>query len=172
MQFTFEPLSIAQEYYYYAGNNSSGTAWFSFENMPSGQGAYWNIGSSTLKGAAQLVANTKYECDIIYNNGSLSATIGSYTYTTSYSGSLGTEYLRFFGSDTSFAYMKLYSLKLYSNQTTLAHDLIPAKVDSTGNIGFYDRVTRKFYYNAGSGAFVAGAETGGIIYDVAPYTLP
>ena len=173
MQFTFEPLSSTTEYYYYAGNNSTGTAWFTFENQPTNQGfAYWNIGSSTIKGKAVLSANTKYDCDIIYNNGSFNATVGSYTYSTTYSGNLGADYLRFFGADGSFAYMKLYNLKLYSATNSLSHDLIPAKNDLNGAICMYDKMTRKFYYNMGSGEFKAGAETGGIIYDISPKYSP
>ncbi len=50
--------------------------------------------------------------------------------------------------------MKLYSLKLYDNNT-LVRDFVPAK-NSSGVVGMYDTVNNRFYTNAGTGEFIAG----------------
>lgn len=46
---------------------------------------------------------------------------------------------------------KLYSCKIYKDDV-LVRDMIPAK-DEVGNIGLYDEVGEKFYYNSGTGTF-------------------
>ena len=50
--------------------------------------------------------------------------------------------------------MKLYYLKIYHNNT-LVRDFIPV-IDPNGVPCMYDRVTEKFFYNAGTGDFIAG----------------
>lgn len=57
------------------------------------------------------------------------------------------------GSYTGFMTMKLYSCQIYDNET-LARDFIPC-VNASGEAGLYDAVNKKFYGNAGSGAFEA-----------------
>lgn len=52
---------------------------------------------------------------------------------------------------------KLYSTKISENER-LIHELIPVKRLSDNTIGLYDKVENKFYANAGTGAFTAGAE--------------
>ena len=51
---------------------------------------------------------------------------------------------------------RLFSAKIYDNGT-LVRDYIPCQT-SSGDIGLYDQVDRKFYGNAGTGAFIAGPE--------------
>lgn len=46
---------------------------------------------------------------------------------------------------------KVYSCQIYMGDT-LVRDFIPAK-DELGNLGLYDKVEGKFYYNAGTGVF-------------------
>lgn len=46
---------------------------------------------------------------------------------------------------------KVYSCQIYISNT-LVRDFIPAK-DELGNLGLYDKVEGKFYYNAGTGVF-------------------
>lgn len=52
--------------------------------------------------------------------------------------------------------MTLYACKIYE-QAHLVRNLVPCK-DPAGAIGLYDTVEARFYKNAGSGAFAAGAE--------------
>jgi hypothetical protein len=49
---------------------------------------------------------------------------------------------------------RIYSFKIYDNGT-LVRDYIPAKDDSEV-ICLYDKVTKAYFYNAGTGSFVAG----------------
>lgn len=62
--------------------------------------------------------------------------------------------------------MKLYSFKIYDN-STIVRDFIPCK-NSSGEVGLWDDINRKFYSNAGSGNFIAGAviDFGGIFVKV------
>ena len=50
---------------------------------------------------------------------------------------------------------KLYSCKMYNN-STIVRDFIPAKRISDGKCGLWDKVTKEFYSNAGTGTFTAG----------------
>ena len=49
--------------------------------------------------------------------------------------------------------VRLYSAKIYDG-STLVRDFIPANKD--GNIGLYDKVSKTFYQNGGSTAYIAG----------------
>lgn len=57
------------------------------------------------------------------------------------------------GSVTPSTGAKIYSCQIYDNGT-LVRDYIPAKYKD-GKIGLWDKVEKKFYGNAGSGAFTA-----------------
>ena len=63
------------------------------------------------------------------------------------------------GSATLLATMKLYACQIYDNGT-LVRDFYPCTNES-GAVGLYDLVGKQFYSNAGTGAFVAGAEVKG-----------
>lgn len=54
------------------------------------------------------------------------------------------------------ATMRLYSCEIYDNDT-LVRDYVPAKT-AEGEVGLYEKVTKSFYANAGTGTFTAGAE--------------
>ena len=58
------------------------------------------------------------------------------------------------GSVTYFTKAKLYSCRIYSNET-LVRDFIPCK-NASGAVGMWDDANSRFYANAGSGAFTAG----------------
>ena len=53
---------------------------------------------------------------------------------------------------------RIYSAKIYNNDT-LVRDFIPV-LDGNGVPCMYDRVEKKYYYNAGTGDFVAGPVIG------------
>lgn len=61
------------------------------------------------------------------------------------------------GSVTAMVGMRIYSCQIYDNDE-LIRDFIPC-ITADGQIGLHDRVKRKFYGNAGSGAFKAGPES-------------
>ena len=66
------------------------------------------------------------------------------------------------GGATWNAKAKLYSAKFYWNDV-LSLDLVPAKRISDNVLGLFDKVTKKFYTNKGTGTFTAGSETSEII---------
>lgn len=61
------------------------------------------------------------------------------------------------GGNYNKASMKLYSCKIYDNNT-LVRDFIPAKRISDGKCGLWDKVNLKFYTDESGGNFTAGAE--------------
>ena len=61
------------------------------------------------------------------------------------------------GGNYSKASMKVYSCQIYNNDT-LVRDFVPC-VNASGEAGLYDLVGKKFYGNAGTGAFVSGGYT-------------
>ena len=51
---------------------------------------------------------------------------------------------------------KIYSCKIYDNNNTLVRDFIPIKT-TTNIYGLWDKVTKAFYPNAGTGTFTGGS---------------
>ena len=62
------------------------------------------------------------------------------------------------GPDSRGASMRLYSCSISQDGTAPSRELIPARRESDGAVGLYDRIGAKFYGNDGSGAFVAGPD--------------
>lgn len=62
------------------------------------------------------------------------------------------------GPDSRGASMRLYSCSISQDGTAPSRELIPARRESDGAVGLYDRIGAKFYDNDGSGAFVAGPD--------------
>ena len=62
---------------------------------------------------------------------------------------------------------KIYSCQIYIGDT-LVRDFIAAK-DEWGNAGLYDKVEGKFYYNAGTGVFMASGTIGSAIVGQSVY---
>lgn len=60
------------------------------------------------------------------------------------------------GAELWYSYCKIYSAKMYSDDTTLVRDYMPVQRYSDGALGLYDKIEQKFYENAGSGAFISG----------------
>lgn len=59
------------------------------------------------------------------------------------------------GYDTRITKGKIYSCQVYDNDV-LIRNYVPA-MDANGVVCLYDKVNHKFYYNAGTGDFVAGS---------------
>lgn len=89
------------------------------------------------------------------------------TVTTTYYGSLTTPtnlYIGYAGSLAGLANVSnlrgnIYSCKIWNNDT-LVRDFVPT-LDGNGVPCMYDRVEQKYYYNAGTGDFIAGPIIGG-----------
>ena len=61
--------------------------------------------------------------------------------------------------DGTFFKQKNYYIKIWDNNDILVRDMIPV-LDKDGVPCMYDRVEKKFYYNAGTGDFIAGPVIG------------
>lgn len=128
--------------------------------------------TSQISCGPQTSLNIDYSLDVSANNGTLTAIWNETTYTAAYSGSLYTDQPLFvFGAANSSGNLaeagsgyRLYSFQIYDD-SVLVRDYVPAKRMSDGAVGLYDKVEEKFYANAGTGAFAAGAETGEYLYD-------
>ena len=92
--------------------------------------------------------------NILVSNGSFSAAASSVNLTL------------FKRSGINLAKMKLFYCKIYDKSTNeLVRNFVPAK-DSEGIICLYDKVTKLYYYNAGSGVFTAGPEVKELIVNI------
>lgn len=58
----------------------------------------------------------------------------------------------------TFVKMRLYSCAISQDGTTPSRQFIPARRESDGAVGLYDRIGAKFYGNSGTGSFVAGPD--------------
>lgn len=58
----------------------------------------------------------------------------------------------------AFAKMKLYYFKMYNSTGELIRDFIPIRRKSDNEICLYDKVSKEFYTNQGTGEFTAGPE--------------
>ena len=114
--------------------------------------ATFNTGSL----AVSLADGSKHSVKLYSNNviidNSNKGSGGSGFFTTTYP-------IYLFGNNRSGSSSELISGKIYScslyNSTTKIRNFIPAK-NSSNILGLYDTINKKFYTNAGTGAFMAG----------------
>ena len=114
--------------------------------------ATFNTGSL----AVSLADGSKHSVKLYSNNviidNSNKGSGGSGSFTTTYP-------IYLFGNNRSGSSSELISGKIYScslyNSTTKIRNFIPAK-NSSNILGLYDTINKKFYTNAGTGAFTAG----------------
>lgn len=100
-----------------------------------------------------------YEIESIQTTDKIDTVINGTSYTLTRSASAGSNNITLFkrGSVNSFYfYGKLYYMQIYVDDT-LVRDYVPAK-DMLGNICLYDRVSKEFSYNKGTGSFGSGGE--------------
>lgn len=128
------------------------------------------VGTSPNLLALSTALNTRYVLDCHAANGTFSVTFNGATRTASYAGSISKTYStyllanNFTGSATQMVSVKLYSCQIYDNGT-LVRDFWPC-YDPDGVACLYDKVEEKYYYNAGTGEFVAGkTETGDFYWE-------
>lgn len=87
--------------------------------------------------------------------------VNGVTISRSTTNSLGTGSSNIFiltGSDKRTTIAKIYSLKLYDSSKQLLRDLISVRRKSDNEICMYDKVTKQFFTNQGTGIFIAGPE--------------
>lgn len=124
---------------------------------------YSATGTSDGLCAQPYVANTVCEIDTVINQGQIQKTQNGVTVSASYAGSVQTglpialfgdrfqDGIRETGSGA-----RMYYFKMYENNT-LVRDFIPV-LDPNRVPCMFDQVEGKFYYNAGTGQFIAGPE--------------
>ncbi len=107
--------------------------------------------------------NQKYHKLIEANNGTLTVITDGVSQSATYTSTLYKKSsIALFACkcDTKFSnsssHAKIYQAKIYDNNV-LVRNFVPAK-DSSNVVGMYDLVEGKFYTNAGTGTFTAGAE--------------
>ena len=87
--------------------------------------------------------------------------VNGVTISRSTTNSLGTGSSNIFiltSSDNRTTIAKIYSLKLYDSSKQLLRDLISVRRKSDNEICMYDKVTKQFFTNQGTGTFIAGPE--------------
>lgn len=110
------------------------------------------VEKSTISGLNLNNRNTIEVSNKLIINGNTVKTVSSVSFTSTYNlflfanNNAGTAQLP--------GAMKLYSCQIYDNGT-LVRDFWPC-YDPDGVACLYDKVEKKYYYNAGSGAFTAG----------------
>ncbi len=124
---------------------------------------YVGSGSGGIDCGPQTELNTDYELDVTVSGGKITAIWNGETYSADYSGTLYTDLPVFiFGTNNNGSLNEsgngyiLYYWKMYNNGV-LVRDYIPVK-DPSGVACLYDKVSKSFYRNAGTGEFTAGAE--------------
>lgn len=137
-----------------SGTNPSANALFSLSGGTIRSDYYGSMVSSTTTVSGRT----------IFDKNKNVVSFGSNTITNNSSTASSNQTLFLFavqtaGSATLLATMKLYACQIYDNGT-LVRDFYPCTNES-GAVGLYDLVGKQFYSNAGTGAFVAGAEVKG-----------
>ncbi len=136
-----------------SSNAISGEAWnyrttlLMFENAT----VKWHLCSNGSVTSSLISSNTV--CNIEAENGVLILNNQIYSCYKLTSFSAYTNMRIFFNGNSS-SKIKLYYFKIYDNNT-LVRDFIPV-LDKDGAPCMYDKVENKFYYNAGTGQFIAG----------------
>ncbi len=102
-----------------------------------------------------MIANEKYHIIHDFKDGICTSTINDeVTDTTDFGAFISDKTIRFGHRDTGKFIGKLHSLKFYSNDNLILN-LVPV-IDLTEKVCLYDKVNSKYYYNKGTGDFIAG----------------
>ena len=113
-------------------------------------GTYPRSGNGCDPGHVAL--NERTVVSVNYNNATINGVQNNYC---SYNiGQPNNSTIRLFSPDKHS--IRIYSFKIYDNGT-LIRDMIPVK-DLSGIACMYDKVSGQFFYNAGTGDFIAGPE--------------
>lgn len=113
-----------------------------------GNAIYYSSGNGNF---VRMNGTTGVKYTEIYNNGTLSV--------NGQTGNIGTLQkninLTIFYGGGKYGNGKIYSMKIYDQSMNLIRDFLPVK-DSSGVVCLYDNVSKKYFYNQGTGDFVAG----------------
>ena len=114
---------------------------------------YFSGSASVLN--TTLLANTRYNLQVDKNG---RITFNNVSTTSAYSAPLSSNETLFLfarANQENYAYIKLYSCKLYNNGV-LVRNFVPCYRKSDNEIGLYDLVNGVFYTNQGTGTFTKG----------------
>jgi hypothetical protein len=112
---------------------------------------YWNVYSSPN---TNILPTTRTIADLTFDNNGVRGTIDNISVSRIVRITQGDWYL-FITIDNEYPFFgKLFSAKCYQNNI-LVRDFIPV-LDKNGVPCLFDRVEAKFYYNQGTGQFIAG----------------
>ena len=105
-----------------------------------------------------IIYNISYEYDNMYYTVIVNDMMTTGTYSGTVKNTEASIYLYSFheaGKTTHLSKIKLSGCKIYADNDVLVRDFIPV-LDKDGTPCMYDKVEKKFYYNAGTGQFIAG----------------
>ena len=123
-----------------------------------------NMGDTTNKNffANNSSLETKYDISYEYSDNYYIVYLNEFRVEGRYTGSVqntsASIYLYAFhelGKTTWISKIRLGGCKIYTDENTLVRDFIPV-LDKDGVPCMFDKVEKKFYYNAGTGQFIAG----------------
>ena len=146
---------------------SSSRQWSIVSHGGAGSYAHY-LGNTSGYLSHSLPINQIHDYTVEANNGNFSVELNGKIQTGTYSGALLKTYdILIFannidGTPGQFAKNKLYSFKIWDNDV-LVRDMIPCKKED-GTVGMFDKISQKFYANAGSGTFTAGNEKNKFIF--------
>lgn len=140
-----------------------------------GSGYYWTLGAYSVFGSSTAIsANTRYSIDMSTIKGDSHLKVdGNSIITDTNSNDRSSNALYIFANNNAgtvgnLSPARLYSCKIIKDDETV-RNYIPAKRNSDGIVGLYDLVSKSFFTNAGTGAFIAGKEippaTSGWLFD-------
>ena len=125
---------------------------------------YQYYGTSSAVTTADAAAGTRYVVDYNKNQVYVDDILVRTATTNTFQGNnnIILSALQNAGSVAFFTSLKIYYCKIYDNDA-LVRDFVPAK-DEWGNVGMYERVEGKFYYNGGTGSFgIPGVRQAGAV---------
>ena len=135
------------------GRNSGGGggSWF---GVPPNVNGYWGL--SNQNGCYSSVSSLgKTDITVDFTTNPIVGTIGGNTFTRA-KGSGNSNWFLFSTSNNGYPFIgRVYALKAYIGGE-LALDLIPCRIESVGYL--YDKVSKTFFANAGTDAFVLGSD--------------
>ncbi len=105
-----------------------------------------------------------YDIDFTFKNGEQNVIVNGNKYNSNFTGGITNAHLYLFAHDYynwskpgERSGISLYETILYGvDQITPIRDFIPVIEKETGVVCLYDKITEEFYYNLGTGNFIAG----------------
>ena len=136
------------------GRNSGGGGgtWF---GVPPNVNGCWGL-TSNSGGYSNVSSLNKTDITVDFTTNPVVGTIGSSTFSRAKGSGNSNWYVFCAGNNNAYPFTgRIYALKVYIGGE-LALDLIPCRIESVGYL--YDKVSKTFFANAGTNAFVLGPD--------------